>query len=136
MSEHIDNSSSLLPGGHTWIWSELPINAKMLNTAGTVGSARMVLGSTARAGVITGRDGGPAMLTAASDAALTSLENALEAYCASGAALAWEDDAGRSGSYLVLVSYVRLGERLRSIAGDAVWQPYQLRVLELSGVFA
>jgi hypothetical protein len=144
MPEQIDNQSLavLLPGGHTWLWAEPALAAKELTTIGTTGAARTVLGRGARRGVLCGRDGGPAVVRLsgadrdAADQALSDAEAVVDAWIASGEEVAWEDDQGHSGSFLVIEGYQRVGPRRYGQRGDGnvtAWQSYTLRVADLAG---
>jgi hypothetical protein len=118
-------------GGHVWIWSSPSVVRKDTVSAGVRGAYGMVTAVAPRRGVIAGRDGGEAVLRAESDAALTSIEEAIEEAIRSGAELSWSDDQGRSGSALVLLEYRRQGPRRHT--ASQVWQYYTLLFQEMNG---
>ena len=128
MSENINGSDMLSSGGHQWMWQDIPRAEKVLATAGCKGVFSYVVSAGGRSGVIVGQLRGTGGSLAASHGALTTLEDALEALTLSGRQLGWEDDQGRSGSYLVVVRYRRMGPRGHNSGGTAVWQRYALEV--------
>ncbi|HOD79950.1 MAG: hypothetical protein BWX88_02765 [Planctomycetes bacterium ADurb.Bin126] len=135
MAENVGGSDIFGSGGHLWLWGPRPQAVKSLRTVGESGAARMVLGTYERRAVIQGRDGSAAYLVAASDAALTVLESAIETLRHDGTVCSWEDDAGRSGDALVVEDYQRLGQREYNPAGTEVWQAYRAVVVDLLGSF-
>ena len=128
MSEHINNQQLLASGGHQWLWSDIARAEKALATVGTVGVFSYVVSAGGRPGVIVGELRGTGGNLAASQAALTALEAAIETLCLTGAMVSWEDPQGRSGSYLVLGRYQRQGPRGIAAGGKAVWQRYALEI--------
>jgi hypothetical protein len=133
MSEHINNQDLLGSGGHTWVWEGPAVNRKTITSPGTRGGAGMVINVEPRPGRVQGADGRPAFLLGAPESALRASETAIETLYASGAAVAWEDDNGRSGSSLILTGYRPVGERITALGGGEVWQMYYLDVLEMDG---
>ena len=128
MAENINSVNMLSSGGHQWMWSDIPRAEKVLSTVGVHGTWSYVVSAGGRPGVIVGELRGTGASLAASHAALTALEVALEALTLSGAEVTWEDPHGRSGSYLVLVRYRRTGPRGHNVAGTAAWQRYALEI--------
>ena len=135
MAENINGGDLLGSGGHTWIWGPRALSRKILRTAAVAGAYAYNTCVGERAGRIAGRDGGPAWLVGASDAALSAIEADIEALLHNGTVCAWEDDAGRSGASLMVTEYQRVGERQRAVDGGSVWQQYTLSVIELAGGF-
>ncbi len=140
MSE-IDHRYLLDSGGHVWLWGERRQAAKVLSTPGVAGESRSVLGNHGRPFEIVGRMGGKPILTAtgtsrsSADDALNAVEADIDALVESGQAVAWEDDKGRSGTNLVLTSFIPDNNRQYAEHGDGVKaiEHYTLRGVELSG---
>jgi len=128
MAEKINGSNMLSSGGHQWHWGDVPRAEKALATVGATGVFSYVVSAGGRPGVIVGELRGTGANLAASHAALTALETALEALSLSGAKVAWEDPQGRSGKHLVVTRYRRQGARGCAGGGKAVWQRYALEI--------
>ncbi len=143
MAEHINNNATLLAsGGHTWLWGQPKVTGKSVGTVAVVGEYAAVISIGALPVRITGAHGGkPALLTAsgasraATDAAMTAIENTIELLIMRGTQVKWEDDQGHSGSALQLRKYTRMGARQYSDGGQTVWQYYTIDAAELNGGF-
>lgn len=142
MSENVGGVDLFGSGGHLWIWDAPAVSQKVLEAVGTYGAARMTLGGSPRICTIAGDAGGPALLKASAaskalaDAALSALELAITDLQLLGTAAGWEDDAGHTGSDIVVDQYIPAGPRRYSTGSDGtvyVWQPYRCRLIELSG---
>ncbi|HUW99674.1 MAG TPA: hypothetical protein VMY35_01745 [Phycisphaerae bacterium] len=146
MAENIGGNDLFSSGGHVWHWTAHEQSANVLQTVGTVGAARMVLGDGPKVAMIAGRSAGgmqlaPAVLKAegdskaAADTAMDALEDAIEAERKAGEPCSWEDDAGHTGDYLVVTGYEPLGPREYGREGDdwRCWQRYRATVMDLSG---
>jgi len=143
MPENINGTNLLSSGGHGWQWSGPAGLTKRISTAGVKGEYAFSVGVGARPGRIAGaaQSRGPALLCATgatralADAALTAIEAPIEALIESGQAVAWEDDAGRSGSRLVLTAYRPMGPRTYGMQGAThhAWQHYVIEFVELDG---
>jgi len=146
MAENIGGSDLFGSGGHVWHWLAQDQSAKLLQTVGTSGAARMVLGDGPMVAVISGRAAGgtqiaPALLKAsgnsraAADTGLDAIEAAIEAERRAGEPRTWEDDAGHGGDWLVVTGYEPLGPREYGRQGDdwVCWQRYRATVMDLSG---
>jgi len=141
MAENIDGNDLLGSGGHVWMWGARQQTAKTLRTVGVAGAARMVTVRGERPVAIVARGGGPAVLKAsgasraAADTALDALDAAIQAYVDSGEAVAWADDKGRSGSYLVLTHFQPADDRTYNNEAGTwhAWERYTLTGVELGG---
>ena len=133
MSENIDGVDLLGSGGHVWIWSGAQPTRKIVGTAGVKGAFGMATSLGPRPCRITGKNGSPALLRAASDAALTTIEASIELAEASAGEYAWSDDLGHSGTALTIVAYRRVGPRV--YGSGAVWQYYEMQLMEMAGGF-
>ncbi|NLF33260.1 MAG: hypothetical protein GX591_20535 [Planctomycetes bacterium] len=129
MAENIGGSDLFASGGHRWVWEPLHVPAKVVGAVGLQGDARTRLRIASRAGRIVGT------LRAASDAALTTLEAAIEALAAAGEDVAAEDDAGRTMTHLVVESYRPTGLRQYAANGTIVQVDYVVQVRNLLGRF-
>jgi len=127
MAENVNGSDLFGSGGHTWSWGSPRVTEKVLGTAGTTGEA----GIRTNVGSAPVRIAG--VLKAANNAALTTIEAAIEQLKADRTVCAWEDDQGNSGSALVIVDYARQGSRLYAADGAQVWQRYACLAEERHG---
>jgi hypothetical protein len=153
MAEGINSTTPFASGGHVWVWQPRKRVDKRIIAAGTAGEGRMVTHLGGKQAIICGRPGpgpggggsgvagGPALLCAsdanraAADTAMNALESAIEALADSGAAYAYEDDQGHTGTHLVVLDYRRVGPRQYGVMGSAheCWQYYTAIVEDLDG---
>lgn len=142
MAEHIDSQDLLSSGGHVWRWGARAVSRQMLATPGVAGQSHLLTGLGGRPFAIVGRTGGPALLTAtaasraAADTAMDALSAAIQELVESGRAVTWEDDKGRTGSYLVLETYRPNDNRQYCPNADGTvtcWMTYQLAGRDLDG---
>lgn len=142
MSENINGYDLLGSGGHVWRWGEIKTTGKRVGTAAISGVYSMVTHVGGRPCRIEGRDDGPAILKAsaadkaAADAALNALEQNLVDLETDGGEVSWEDDAGRSGTALVIAGYTPVRRvYATSATGVEAWQYYHLDMYENEGAF-
>lgn len=130
MAENIGGDNLLDSGSHQWAWDALRPVEKLLGTVGADGASSTVLTVGPRMGQVRGLLRASGVSRSAADAALTALEDAIEALSRDGEEQSWEDDAGRSGTRLVVATYQRIGPRTYGRQGSDVhaWQRYVLIV--------
>jgi len=133
MTENIDSKTLLSSGTHRWHWGDKQRASKQLGTVGAAGVYSYVVAIAGRPGRILGTLAVTAANVDACDAAMDVLEAAIEAYCDSGDAVAWEDPEGHSGANLVLRSYRRTGGRTYGTDGLSCWQRYAIEIYENLG---
>ena len=135
MAENVNGADIFGSGSHRWDWGQRAIARKEIRTVGTTGAASWPIQVGARPGRITGADG-PAVLKvsghdtrALADAAMDTLEAAIEDLITAGTECTWEDDTGRTGSHLQVLRYQPAARRLYTRDSDAkhgIWQEYDL----------
>ena len=142
MAENVNGQTTwLASGGHQWLWDSPAITRKEVGSAGLKGAFDMTTAVGARAGAIAGKDGAPGLLTgtgntrALADAALSTYEATIEQLIESGDQVSWEDDTGRYGYFLRLLTFRRVGPRHYGKTGStySAWRYYLLQFVELSG---
>jgi hypothetical protein len=142
MGENVQGDDLFGSGGHAWQWERRNRAAKLITSVGIDGAGRIALGSHERRCQIIGTHGSPAALLigngATKDLADTSLQiqiAAIEALADSGAAGAWQDDTGLSGTQLVVESFVPVGHRLYGCDGAnwQAWLYYKCVLIDLTG---
>ena len=142
MSENINGSNLLSSGGHVWRWGAIRKTGKRVGSAAIYGEYSMVTAVGARPCRITGKGGGPALLTAsgasraAADTALDALVAPLLTLEKMGTEVSWEDDAGRSGVALTVERYTPV-RREHGYDGSnwRAWEHYTLDLVENNGGF-
>ena len=138
MAEHIDNNETILAsGGHRWVWGESPVAGKTLRTIATTGAARITFSSGERPVTITGLLKASGADRAAVDSGLDGLEAAIEALRLSGKQCCWEDDCGRSGDGLAVISFRCEQRTYDRVGGEGLtwrgWTQYRIEAIELKG---
>ncbi|MFA4945757.1 MAG: hypothetical protein WC789_13800 [Lentisphaeria bacterium] len=140
MAENIGGTDLLGSGGHVWHWLEKPLVEKRLTSVGATGEGRIVLASGGMAFRIVGAHGEPPLfrvsdaVLATAKTAMNAIEAAIQSLRDSGVPQTWEDDVGRTGSYLVITSFVP-GPRQYGYSGSTwqIWETYELAGVELAG---
>ena len=143
MAETIGGKDLLGSGGHVWRWGPRVIAEKLLRSVGASGASRLTLPNGERPFTIAAPPGASDLrpllravgaTVALADAAMDALEAAIDAVRLAVAPVAWEDDCGRTGSYLAITRFA-VFERYYGFDGTnwQCWAHYELSGVELAG---
>ena len=123
----IDGQDLLGSGPHQWVWyAPQEITEKRIASAGTSG----VVGIVTSAGAMPVRIEG--LLRADDDATMNQLIAEIDVYIHDRTPVAWEDDQGQSGDYLVLMNIMK-SKRTYDAYSGRVWMGYVITAEERSG---